>query len=187
MKFVDLGHHRCQAHRDSDWQDLVKGGQALVDGLNGDAIPGAKKLAEGLESLYEGLGPAGDGATALADGLGGAVDGVVEIEDGAGDLKSQGTDQLMESGDETASEFAAKVALSLMPYRSLARQAQVFPTERCGREHLNDRRVPVVVERCVGINGGQCGAVHRWRSRIHRCRWTGHDVVAASLDPVGSR
>lgn len=99
------------------WQELLAGGQQLAEGAL-DAADGAGQLADGTAKLADGLVPAGEGASALADGgsqlvdgLGQASDGVVQVEEGAGELKAQGTDKLMESGDETASDFAQKVAV----------------------------------------------------------------------------
>lgn len=104
-------------YENEQWQELLAGGQKLAEGAF-DAADGAGQLADGTAKLADGLVPAGEGATALADGgvllvdgLDKASDGAVQIEDGAGQLKSEGTDKLMESGDQTASDFAQKVAV----------------------------------------------------------------------------
>jgi putative membrane protein len=115
-----------------DWKELVTGGQDLADGLAGDVakgatdiavgnielrkglikpIKGAGDLADGGTKLAKGLEPAAAGAKLLTEKLGEAQDGAVQAEDGAGRLKTEGADQLLESGDEAAVEFATKVAL----------------------------------------------------------------------------
>jgi len=118
-------------YENDDWKKLVAGGQTLADGAV-DAAGGAKKIADGNSQLSEGLVAPADGASQLADGgtklavglepaaagaellaekLGEAQDGAVQAEDGAGQLKTEGADQLLISGDEAAVEFATKVAL----------------------------------------------------------------------------
>ncbi len=114
-----------------DWQDLVAGGQTLEEGAidaadgarqladvneqlsEGLVAPadGASQLADGGEKLAEGLVPAAEGAETIAEKLGEAETGATQAQDGAGQLKTEGADKLLESGDQAAVEFATKVAM----------------------------------------------------------------------------
>ena len=65
---------------------LHDGANQLSDGLNGDAAPGARKLAAGADKLADGLGQLDDGAGQLADGTGQLDSGARKLRAGAGQL-----------------------------------------------------------------------------------------------------
>jgi putative membrane protein len=74
---------------------LRDGSNELYLGLAGTAVPGARKLADGMGQLDDGVGQldAGltrlaDGSQQLADGAGKAADGSGQLEDGAGRLSA---------------------------------------------------------------------------------------------------
>lgn len=79
---------------------LRDGSNQLYLGLAGDAVPGARKLADGMGQLDDGVGQLDDGmgqlsagSAKLADGTGTAADGSQKLHAGAGTL-SDGLGQL---------------------------------------------------------------------------------------------
>ncbi len=79
---------------------LRDGSNQLYLGLAGDAVPGARKLADGMGQLDDGVGQLDDGmgqlsagSKKLADGTGTAADGSTKLHAGAGTL-SDGLGQL---------------------------------------------------------------------------------------------
>jgi putative membrane protein len=74
---------------------LRDGSNELYLGLAGTAVPGARKLADGMGQLDDGVGQLDDGMTKLADGsqqladgAGTAADGGRQLRDGAGRLSA---------------------------------------------------------------------------------------------------
>jgi len=95
---------------------LAAGGEELAAGA-GEAAEGAAQLddglgqiADGAGDLADGLGDAADGSVRLADGLMLAKAGDEKVVDGAGRLRSEGTSQLIDGGNDAAAENAAKAA-----------------------------------------------------------------------------
>ena len=73
---------------------LAAGAADLRDGLTADAVPGAKKLAAGLDTAKAGITSKEDGLPALSDGANQVADGAAEL--------SAGTDQLDAGGASLA-------------------------------------------------------------------------------------
>lgn len=67
---------------------LRDGSNQLYLGLAGTAVPGARKLADGMGQLDDGIGRLADGAGQLSDGAGKAADGSRKLRDGAGRLSA---------------------------------------------------------------------------------------------------
>jgi putative membrane protein len=85
---------------------LNHGSAQLAAGLKNQLAPGAVKLSDGLQDLNA----ANAGAKKISDGLGDAKAGDKQIVDGAGKLSSQGTSQLVASGDDTAKSYGKQYA-----------------------------------------------------------------------------
>jgi len=72
---------------------------------------GTTTVADGNESLAEGLGAAAEKTPQLAEGLGSASDGVPQIVDGTKQLSAEGTQKLIEAGNNTAMDFGTRFAI----------------------------------------------------------------------------
>ncbi len=72
---------------------LQDGSEQLYMGLAGTAVPGARKLADGMGQLDDGIGQLSDGSDQLSAGATKAADGSKKLRDGAGTL-SDGLGQL---------------------------------------------------------------------------------------------
>ncbi len=83
---------------------------AAGDGLV-PAAAGATTVAEGNEDLATGLGAAAEKTPQLAEGLGSASDGVPQIVDGTKQLSAEGTQKLIEAGNDTAMDFGMRFAI----------------------------------------------------------------------------
>ncbi len=81
----------------------------LSDGVNVLA-DGGGQLAAGAGQLADGLGNAADGSVQLASGLGDAAEAAPALPEGATRLSKEGTSQLVKAGEETAQDFAGRVA-----------------------------------------------------------------------------
>jgi putative membrane protein len=104
--------------------DLDAGAGKLAAGT-GDLKAGADKLNAGAGTLKGGTGQLSDGATKLSDGLGTAATGSGQLAAGLGTaaksapalpegaerLSKEGTSQLVQRGDATASDFGKRYAL----------------------------------------------------------------------------
>lgn len=88
---------------------LADGALEAVDGA-GQLDDGLGKIASGAGQLSDGLEEAASGSEQLADGLTKAKGGDQQLVDGAGRLRAEGTSKLVEGGNETAAENAAKYA-----------------------------------------------------------------------------
>jgi putative membrane protein len=83
----------------------------LATGLESKLAPGATTVAEGNEDLATGLGAAAEKTPQLAEGLGSAADGAPQIVDGTKQLSEQGTQKLIEAGNNTAMDFGERFAI----------------------------------------------------------------------------
>jgi putative membrane protein len=90
--------------------DLNAGANQLNAGA-GDLKAGTGQLADGAGQLASGLGDAASGSSQLADGLGQAAESAPALPDGANQLSEQGTSQLVNVGNATASDYGLKYAL----------------------------------------------------------------------------
>lgn len=106
--------------------DLKAGADKLNAGA--DTLKGGTgQLADGANKLSSGLGTAAAGSGQLADGLETAAEGAPALPEGADRLSKEGTSQLIQRGDATASDFGlrfglleagAKKAANAQPYGS---------------------------------------------------------------------
>ena len=90
--------------------ELSSGAGQLNAGA-GDLKSGTSQLSAGAGQLASGLGDAASGSGQLADGLGQAAESAPALPEGAQQLSDQGTSQLINVGDGTASDYGLKYAL----------------------------------------------------------------------------
>jgi putative membrane protein len=102
----------------ADGAGLVAGGTAQsaqglteLHGHLGDLAAGTAEASAGAGELASGLGDAASGSGQLADGLRQAAGGGSQIVDGAGRLHTEGTSQLVEAGNATATKFGREYAI----------------------------------------------------------------------------
>lgn len=112
---------------------LNDGADQLSTGLNGTAVPGARKLATGADQLADGLVKIDDGASELADGTG-------QLDDGAKKLK-KGAKQLA-TGAGDAADGSKKLTAGLKQIDGgldqLADSKTGLPTAQDGVKQLQD-------------------------------------------------
>jgi len=72
---------------------------------------GRRCAADGEPGAGAGLGAAAESTPLLAEGLGTASDGVPQIVDGTKQLSAEGTQKLIEAGNDTAMDFGMRFAI----------------------------------------------------------------------------
>jgi putative membrane protein len=96
---------------------LADGSVTLSDGLeelNNNVAPlgdGVNQLADGANQLADGLGDAADGSVQLSSGLQDAAEAAPALPQGAERLSAEGTQLLIEAGEDTAQSFGEQVAM----------------------------------------------------------------------------
>lgn len=90
--------------------ELSSGAGQLNAGA-GDLKSGTSQLSSGAGQLASGLSDAASGSSRLADGLGQAAESAPALPEGAQQLSDEGTSQLINVGDGTASDYGLKYAL----------------------------------------------------------------------------
>ncbi|HET7736777.1 MAG TPA: hypothetical protein VFK52_12425 [Nocardioidaceae bacterium] len=94
-----------------DGAETLADGAARLAGGTGDAAAGSSELADGLGDLADGLGDAAVGSQKISGGLSEAADGVPKLEDGAQRLSTEGSQELVKAGKDTAQEYGELYAV----------------------------------------------------------------------------
>lgn len=89
----------------------LKAGADQLDAGAGTLKGGTGQLAAGASDLSDGLAAAAAGSGELAAGLGTAAESAPALPEGAERLSKEGTSQLVQRGDATASDFGKRYAL----------------------------------------------------------------------------